>query len=144
MRGRTIELREESGLPDGQAVAVTIQRVEQPAAASKGKQIPGVELWIDRLVFDSTVHPTERVVKGTRLQVELLVAELEAGRTDSEMLKGDPELAIEDLAALRNYARWPIGLRRSCGAWAEDGEELDKYLEWSRQHRKISRREIGD
>jgi hypothetical protein len=31
------------------------------------------------------------------------------------------------------------GLRRAFGAWAEDAEELDKYLEWSRQQRKIGR-----
>jgi hypothetical protein len=34
------------------------------------------------------------------------------------------------------------GLRRSFGAWAEDAEELDEYLEWSRQQRKIGRPEI--
>jgi hypothetical protein len=34
------------------------------------------------------------------------------------------------------------GLRRAFGAWAEDGEELDRYLEWSRQQRKIGRPEI--
>lgn len=34
------------------------------------------------------------------------------------------------------------GLRRSAGAWAEDAEELDKFLEWNRQRRKIGRREI--
>ena len=31
------------------------------------------------------------------------------------------------------------GLRRSFGAWAEDAEELDKYLEWTRQQRKVGR-----
>ena len=31
------------------------------------------------------------------------------------------------------------GLRRSFGAWAEDAEELDKYLEWTRQERKVGR-----
>jgi hypothetical protein len=36
------------------------------------------------------------------------------------------------------------GLRRSFGAWAEDAEELDKYLEWNRQQRKIGRPEIED
>ena len=34
------------------------------------------------------------------------------------------------------------GIRRSAGAWAEDAEELDKYLEWNRQQRKRSRRDI--
>ena len=34
------------------------------------------------------------------------------------------------------------GIRRSAGAWAEDAEELDKYLEWNRQQRKTDRPEI--
>ncbi len=33
-------------------------------------------------------------------------------------------------------------LRRAFGGWAEDAEELDKYLEWNRQQRKINRPEI--
>ena len=32
------------------------------------------------------------------------------------------------------------GLKRAFGAWAEDAEQLDKYLEWNRQQRKRSRR----
>jgi uncharacterized protein (DUF433 family) len=144
IHGRTIELQDEPGLPDGQPVAVTIQPIEQSAAAVRPDDIPGVETWMDRLVFDSMVHPTERIVKGTRLEVEALVAEMEQGRTDAEMLQAHAELAKEDLAALRNYARWPVGLRRSCGGWSEDAAELDQYLEWTRQHRKISRREIED
>jgi len=35
------------------------------------------------------------------------------------------------------------GLRRSFGAWADEAEELDRYLEWNRQQRKIGRPEIG-
>lgn len=34
------------------------------------------------------------------------------------------------------------GLRRSFAAWAEDAEELDKYLEWNQQQRKRPRREL--
>jgi hypothetical protein len=34
------------------------------------------------------------------------------------------------------------GLRRAAGAWAEDAEELDEYLEWSCRQRKIGRREL--
>jgi hypothetical protein len=39
---------------------------------------------------------------------------------------------------------WPPGegLRRSFGGWAEDAEELDQFLEWNRQQRKINRPEI--
>jgi len=35
------------------------------------------------------------------------------------------------------------GLQRAFGGWAEDAEELDAYLEWNRQQRKMSRPEIA-
>jgi hypothetical protein len=31
------------------------------------------------------------------------------------------------------------GLRRSAGAWADDADELDQYLAWNRQQRKLGR-----
>jgi hypothetical protein len=34
------------------------------------------------------------------------------------------------------------GLRRAFGAWAEDAEEVDKFLEWSRAQRKVERRPL--
>ena len=34
------------------------------------------------------------------------------------------------------------GRARAFGAWAEDAEEVDRYLEWNRQQRKIGRSEI--
>lgn len=34
------------------------------------------------------------------------------------------------------------GLRESFGGWADEAEELDKYLEWNRKQRKVSRPEI--
>ena len=139
IRGKTIELAHEPGLPDGQAVAVTIQRVEPIP-----DDIHRVELWNDRLVFDSAVHPLERIVKGTSLLAEALVAELEQGRTDDELLRAHPDLTEDDLVALRHYARAPAGLRQSFGGWADDAEELDEYLEWTRQQHKAGRREIAD
>ncbi len=139
VHGKTIELEREPGLPDGQAVAVTIQRIEPVP-----DDLPRAELWMDRLVFDSAVHPFERVVKGTRLNAEALVGELAQGRSDEEMLQAHPELAKEDVVAVRHYARAPVGLRQSFGGWAEDAEELDKYLEWTRQQRKIGRRGVED
>jgi hypothetical protein len=33
------------------------------------------------------------------------------------------------------------GLRRAFGAWAEDADDLDDYLEWNRRQRKIGRGE---
>lgn len=34
------------------------------------------------------------------------------------------------------------GIRRTAGAWAEDAEELDRFLDWNRQQRKLGRREL--
>ena len=72
VHGKTIELDEETGLPDGQEVTITVQ----PVKSDQSKLSPGE------------------------------------------------------------------GLRRSFGAWADDAEDLDKYLEWNRQQRKIGRPEI--
>lgn len=142
VHGRLIELDDEPGLPDGQTVSIELRPLDEPANAQGTANIPGVETWMSRLVYDSAIDPLERIVKGTRLQVEALVAELERGRSDGELMKTYPELTPEDVLALRNYARCPVGLRRCFGAWAEEADELDKYLEWNRQQRKISRREI--
>lgn len=141
VHGRLIELQDEPGLPDGQAVSIELRPLEAPANAP-GTAIPGVETWMDRLVYDSAIDPVERIVKGTRLQVETLVADLEGGCSDEDLMKAHPELTLEDVQALHNYAKCPVGLRRSFGAWADDADELDKYLEWTRQRRKIRRREI--
>ena len=42
-------------------------------------------------------------------------------------------------------SRLPPGeeIRRAFGGWAEDAEELDAYLEWNHQRRKLSRPEIA-
>jgi hypothetical protein len=71
VRGKTIELQVDAGLPDGQEVNVTIQPV-----SDTGRLAPGE------------------------------------------------------------------GLRRSFGAWADEAEELDRYLRWNRQQRKVGRTEI--
>jgi hypothetical protein len=35
------------------------------------------------------------------------------------------------------------GVRQSFGGWADDADELDKFLEWNRQQRKLSRRDLA-
>ncbi len=72
VHGKTIELDEETGLPDGQPVTVSLHPVTQGQ-----KRLPPGE-----------------------------------------------------------------GLRRAFGGWADDAEELDEYLDWNRQQRKVSRPEI--
>jgi hypothetical protein len=69
--GKTIELDEDPGVPDGQEVLVTVQPLAAPAPES--------------------LAPGE-------------------------------------------------GLRRAFGAWATDAEELDKFLDWNREQRKLGRR----
>ncbi|HZW30177.1 MAG TPA: DUF433 domain-containing protein [Isosphaeraceae bacterium] len=138
VRGKTIELEREPDLPDGQAVTVRLEPIKPIPPERSPDEIPKLELWVDRLVFDSSVHPIERIVKGTNLEVEALVAELEQGRSAEDMLRNHPELTQEDLVALREYARIPAGLRRSFGAWAEDAEELDRYIELVYKERRAT------
>ena len=72
VHGKTIELSEAPGVPDGQAVSVIVNAIEPSAA-----RLPPGE-----------------------------------------------------------------GLRRAFGGWAEDAEELDEFLEWTRQQRSVRRAEI--
>jgi hypothetical protein len=75
IHGKTIELEQASGLPDGQQVGVTIEPL--PAAGSE------------------QLSPGE-------------------------------------------------GLQRAFGAWAGDSEELDTFLDWNREQRKLGRRRTED
>jgi uncharacterized protein (DUF433 family) len=142
IHGNVIELEREPGLPDGQLVTVAIQCIEPMPAAPGPEEIPRVESWTERLVFDSTSSPGERIVKGTCLKAEALVAELEQGRTDQQLLQAHPELSASDVQAIRNYALAPVELRRSFGAWGEDAEELDSFMERNRERRRLRRREL--
>jgi hypothetical protein len=72
IHGKVIELEREAGLPDGQAVAVTVRPLPQ-------RRLPPGE-----------------------------------------------------------------GIRRSAGAWADDAEGLDRFLEWNRRERKRGRSEIPE
>jgi uncharacterized protein (DUF433 family) len=141
IHGKTIELEREPGIPDGQAVCVDIRPI---VGKTPSKDTPPSPWWLERLVVDSTVRPGKFVIKGTRLLVDDLVQEVENGRSDDELRQLHPELATADLEAVRLYARVPEGLRRSFGAWHEDAEELDNYLEWTRKQRKVKRREIEE
>jgi uncharacterized protein (DUF433 family) len=146
VHGRVIELERELGLPDGQTVRVTVtpQYATIVPPEPIPEDIPRAELWVDRLVFDSSVLPGERIVKGTKLAAESLVAEIERGAGNEALLQAHPGLTAGDVEALRVYARTPAWIRRTAGAWAEDAEELDEYLAWTRQQRKTGRREIEE
>ncbi len=59
-----------------------------------------------------------------------------------------PPILLSDEARARWEAAWNDvkdlspgeGLRRAFGAWAEDAEEVDRFLEWNRAQRKLERR----
>ena len=140
--GKTIELEKEPGLPDGQAVSVAIDPIV-PKQQTPPEE-PPLPWWLQHLDVDPDVRTGKFVVKGTRLLADGLVQQLEAGRSEQELLQAHPELTPKDMAAVCEYAKLPVEMRRSFGAWADEAEELDKYLEWNRQQRKISRRRIDD
>jgi uncharacterized protein (DUF433 family) len=132
IHGKTIELEREPGLPQGQRIAVDVRPLDEPPA------------WLERFQVDLALNPGKLVVKGTQLLVEDLVQLVEDGRDDEDLRRAHPALSAADLEAVRNYARVPEGIRRSFGGWADDAEELDEYLGWTRQQRKLRRREIEE
>jgi uncharacterized protein (DUF433 family) len=142
VHGRIIELERDPGLPDGQTVTITLQYATIVPSEPIPEDVPGPDSWLDRLVFDSSVLPGIRIVKGTKLAAESLVTEVEQGASDDALLQAHAELAPEDVQALRAFARVPAWIRHTAGAWAEDADELDDYLETSRQQRKVGRREV--
>jgi uncharacterized protein (DUF433 family) len=144
VHGRVIELERELGVPDGETVTVTVQYAKIRPPEEFPEDLPRAELWADRLVLDPSVLPGERIVKGTKLAAEPLVAEIERGASNQAVLQAHPELTPEDVEALRVFARVPAWIRRTAGAWAEDAQELDEYLEWTRQQRKSGHRGIEE
>jgi uncharacterized protein (DUF433 family) len=141
IHGKTIELDREPGLDDGQEVSVEIRPIVREATQTDQ---PASPWWLEQLDVDPTVRRGQFVVKGTTLLADALVDQLDIGKTDSELLQAHPELTPTAVAALREYAKLPIEMRRSFGAWAEDSEELDEYLEWTRQHRRVPGLALAD
>jgi uncharacterized protein (DUF433 family) len=130
IHGKTIELEQEPELPDGQRVSVQVEPEETPPR------------WLDRLTVDPSIALGKLLIRGTRLPAEDVARLLEEGRSDEELRRLHPELTAEDVDAVRQYAKVPAGLRSAFGGWAEDAEELDKYLEWNRQRKELERAEI--
>ena len=56
----------------------------------------------------------------------------------------DDGLEVSVVISISRRTKLPPGegLRLAAGAWADDAEELDKYLEWCRQDRQSAPREI--
>ena len=127
IRGKTIDL-ERDRLPDGQRVNV---QVEPEAHAPVAGTFHGRSC--DRL--------GEAPCQGDPAAHEDLVELVEHGRSDQELRLQHPELAVEDVDAVRRYAKVPEGLRKSFGGWAEDAAELDEFLDGLRRDRRQDRPE---
>lgn len=127
-------------MPEGLEVSVAIQPI-RPDQVSAENAAPW---WLARLEVDPAVRPGKFVIKGTRLLADELLVRLQQGSTDHELLRTHPELTPEDIGALHEYAKLPLEMRRCFGAWAEDADELERHLAWSRQQRKLTRQEIDE
>lgn len=129
IHGKTIELSESPGLPDGQRVVVQLQPAEEPPPK-----------WLEHFTVDPAIAPAKIIVKGTRLHAQDMAQLIEEGRTDDELRRLHPELTPDDIDALHHYVQVPAALRGLFGAWALDAEELDEFLAERRRQRQIHRR----
>jgi uncharacterized protein (DUF433 family) len=124
-------------LPEGQRVQIAIRPFEETPSETPPLDEPPA--WLERLDVDPALAPGKLVIKGTRLLAEDLARLIEEGRNDEELQHLHPDLTPDDWDAVRCYARLPLALRRSFGAWAEDAEELDQFLEQRRAARRVHR-----
>jgi len=54
-------------------------------------------------------------------------------------------VTVEPISAMStNSSQALAALRRAAGSWADEADELDRFLEWNRQQRKGSRPEIPE
>jgi hypothetical protein len=75
------------------------------------------------------------VVHGRTIELER-----EPGLPDGQIVTVTLELSTAAKSPVSEKAR--AALMRAAGAWADDADELDKYLEWNREQRKRGRPEI--
>ncbi|MEK7850684.1 MAG: DUF433 domain-containing protein [Deltaproteobacteria bacterium] len=60
--------------------------------------------WRERVTVDPLVCHGKACIKGTRIMVSVILDNLAAGLTESELLKSYPSLKIEDIKAAIAYA----------------------------------------
>jgi len=60
--------------------------------------------WRERISVDPLVCHGKACIKGTRIMVSVILDNLAAGLTESELLKSYPSLMIEDIKAAIAYA----------------------------------------
>jgi hypothetical protein len=82
---------------------------------------------------------TPAVLKGV-VHGKTIELEQEPGLPDGQ----EVSVVLQPLEATEKRLPPGEGIRRSAGGWDDDAEGLDKYLQWNRQQRKVSRREIPE
>jgi uncharacterized protein (DUF433 family) len=133
VHGKTIELSEAPNLSDGQRVVVQLQPADEPPPQ-----------WLEHFTVDPSVALGKLIVKGTRLLAEDLARHIDEGRSDDELRRLHPELTVEDIDALHHYVQVPATMRRLFGAWTDEAEELDKFLEEMCRLRRMPCRDLDE
>jgi uncharacterized protein (DUF433 family) len=60
----------------------------------------------DRITFDRTVMGGRACIRGMRLPVSLIVAQIAHGASFDDILQGYPDLEREDIQQALEYAAW--------------------------------------
>ena len=85
-----------------------------------------------RVVTTMTITATRGVIRGSTIELKQPLGLPDGQEVNVIVSATQPETAS------------PLppgeGLRRAFGAWAADGEELDHFIAWVRQQRKVNRR----
>lgn len=79
------------------------------------------------------------VLQGT-VHGRMIELERESGLPDGQPVS----VTLVPSSAVPKSTEALARLKRAAGGWADDGEGLERFLEWNRQQRKSQRREIRE
>lgn len=83
---------------------------------------------------------TPTSLKGT-IRGRTIELESEPGFPDGQQVT----VTVEPVPQQETVVEDPLqALKRAAGSWSDDPEGLDRFLEWNRQQRKVTRREIPE
>lgn len=84
---------------------------------------------------------TKSILKGT-IHGKTVQLDVESGLPDGQAVNVtlEPTPAAE---SVRSAEAWDA-LQRAAGTWSDDVDGLDRYLEWNRYRRKVTRPEIPE
>lgn len=85
------------------------------------------------------MNPTAKQLKGV-IEGKLIKLEQESGLPDGQTVA----VTLETLPTPTPSAGALESLRRAAGAWSDDPDGVDRFLEWNRRQRNVSRADIGE